>query len=217
LSLLFSCSIFHACDSPSQKKKKLKSPPLEAENPALNRTDQAPKLPVATDHEQTSEKEQTPALDNIQPNNFEAVIKSVEQIDYQLKKLETLDKEANFLNQRIEKVNRYKTLQEKALIPLVNTSNLLKVRRAFIKGTKDMGNQLYTRADVESWEMKNETAAILVFQQIEKIKADRHWEDISKSPITCFRKKNEIIFITPGGFYMLDKVPILADFLKKHL
>ena len=217
MSLLFSFSIFHACDSPSQSEKKLKPSPLEAENPALNRTDQVPKLPVTTDQEQASEKEQAPSSENIQPNNFETVIKSVEQIDYQLKKLETLDQEVNFLNQRIEKVNRYQTLQKKALIPLVDTSNLLKVRRAFIKGTKDMGNQLYTRADVESWEMKNETAAISVFQQIEKIKADRYWEDISKSPITCFRKKNEIIFITPGGFYMLDKVPILADFLKKHL
>lgn len=217
LSLFLSISIFHSCDSSSQSDKQAKSSPLEEENTALNRTDQEPQLPVTTDHPKNKTEEQSSSSDSIRSNQFETVINSLEPIDYQLKKFEILHKEKNFLNPRIEIVNKYKALQKKALLDLVAISGLLQVRRAFIKGTKDLGNRLYTRAEVESWEMKNEAAAISVYQQIEKIKSSHHWEDISKSPITCFRKHNEIVFITPGGFYMLDKVPILADFLKKQL
>ena len=74
-----------------------------------------------------------------------------------------------------------------------------------------MGDNLYPRATIESWEFKNEKSALDSEKEVDYIKENYLWDQISKSPITYFRLKNELIFITPGGFYMLDKVDKLKD------
>jgi hypothetical protein len=157
-------------------------------------------------------------------SNFAEVIKRVEKINYSLKKIEQIEKKENLLTFKIDRINKFRTRinsqredGKKKLIKQVDTLNITKVQRASIKGTIELKKNLYERAVVESWEITNENEATLIFEEIEKLKRTQSWEDISKSPITCFRIRNEIIFITPGGFYMLDKVVKIKDFLKNNL
>lgn len=150
-------------------------------------------------------------------NQFKEVIQNVAKIDYELKEYQEINKSENFLTTRIAFLNSLREDSARTIKPEIKLSNVVQVRSAFIKGTKDLGGHTYTRANVESWEMTNEEAANFAFDQIQQIKNSRNWERISKSPITCFKTKNEIIFITPGGFYMLDKVPIIENYLKENL
>jgi len=163
------------------------------------------------------EKNNKTILNPSSGSKFKEVMEMVNQIDYSLKKFEKLNKSKNFLNNRIKEINEYRKRRQKSLVKQVNITHLNQVQKAFIKGTIDLGNKLYERATIELWEIDSEDHAIEVFKEIEKLKEDYHWEEISKSPITCFRVKNEIVFITPGGFYMLDKVSKIENFLKKNL
>ncbi|MEM9824667.1 MAG: hypothetical protein AAF985_26505 [Bacteroidota bacterium] len=215
---LFSLVIYlQSCEPTETTETKSTTTLTQEESNSINQTDQAPSIPPPSDDQQAQEKAAPTIPQKRKTNQFEKVIRSVEQIDYELKKFAQLKGDQNFLNQQIESVNKYKSRQQRPHIPLVDTSNLLQVRHASIKGTVDLGGKLFTRAEVESWEMKDEAAAIAVEQEIKAIRKTRNWEDISKSPMTYFRKDNEIIFITPGGFYMLDKVPTIVDFLKAAL
>ena len=56
-----------------------------------------------------------------------------------------------------------------------------------------------------------------VAQYLKKLQTGNVWEAISKSPISFVHVENEIVLITPGGFYMLDKVKAIEDFLKAEL
>jgi len=158
-----------------------------------------------------------PALPDQSSQTFEQLMQRVHEIEYVLKEFEKLDVPQNFLNTRIKQINDLRKQSQKPLLTTVNTAHLIQVERAFIKGTVDLGNNLYERATVEYWQIDCENQAIEILKAIEKLKEEYHWEEISKSPITCFRIRNTIIFITPGGFYMLDKVSRIEDFLKKNL
>ncbi len=192
-------------NEPDQAVKESPKKPVEKNEPA-------PK-PVEKDLAERKEAE----IGKAAKNNFEKVIRDVEKIDYVLKKYEELEAKDNFLEDRIEAANERRTIRGKELIPQLKISKIEKIRRASIKGTKDLGNRLYERAEVESWEMKNESEAKSTFKEIDKLSQSTSWEDISKSPITCFRVRNEIIFITPGGFYMLDKVSKIKNFFEENL
>jgi hypothetical protein len=159
----------------------------------------------------------SPADNRPYQSKFEAVCKNSTQINYALKKFEIIDKSDNFLTNKIDRLNKLRSRSNKKLIPTIDISEVQKIRKAFIKGTKDMGNSLYPRADLEAWELSNEAAAIRLFNAVKAIEAAAHWEAISKSPITFFKKNKEVVFITPGGFYMLDKVPIIEKYLKDNM
>ena len=154
------------------------------------------------------EKEST---NSIKPNRFKDAIAGLQEITYKLVSYEELTPDKNFLNERITFLNPYRKNQNKPLIEKVETSDLVTVRRAKVKSTESMGDNLYPRATIESWEFKNEKSALDSEKEVDYIKENYLWDQISKSPITYFRLKNELIFITPGGFYMLDKVDKLKD------
>ena len=197
-----SCDLTHSSDNKTQQKESNKN--------SLNDT-------VEQLESKSSPANNSISEDSTHKNKFEEVIKNVAQIDYALKEYEELDKSKDFLTARINAINKLRTRSEKELIKQVNTTNIIKVRKAFIKGTKELSKNLYERAGIESWEVKNVNEAVSIFSEIEQIQKSNNWEAISKSPITCFRVKNEIIFITPGGFYMLDKVTKIESFLKDNL
>ena len=155
--------------------------------------------------------------ENIPINRFKDAITALDEIKYKLVSYEDLTPDKNFLNERIAFLNPYRKNQNKPLIEEVETSELVTVRRAKVKSTESMGDNLFPRATIESWEFKNEQGALDCEKEIDYIKENYLWDRISKSPITYFRLRNEIIFITPGGFYMLDKVNQLNDCLRDKL
>jgi hypothetical protein len=165
----------------------------------------------------TIEVKEKESAESIPINRFKDAIAGLEEIPYKLVSYEELTPDKNFLNERIAFLNPYRKNQNKPLIEKIETSELARVRRAKVKSTESMGDNLYPRATIESWEFKNEQGALGSEKQVDYIKANYLWDRISKSPITYFRLRNEIIFITPGGFYMLDKVEELKDCLRDKL
>ena len=80
-----------------------------------------------------------------------------------------------------------------------------------------MGDDTYPRANIEAWECTNEAVAVEKLAAIDDLKKNHPWDVINKSPITYWRQGREIVFITPGGFYMLDEVPKIKQFLSEKM
>ncbi|MEO0506755.1 MAG: hypothetical protein AAF090_11435 [Bacteroidota bacterium] len=152
-----------------------------------------------------------------QENTFEAVVGQMTEISYDLNKFEKLTPEDNFLNKRIPVVNRYLKHRNEALEAPLDVSKIKKVERAKVKSTVSLQSNLYPRATLEYWKCHNEKDALDLLARIEVIKERGPWDVVSKSPITYFQKDDFLVFITPGGFYMLDLVPEIEIFLKERL
>ncbi len=153
------------------------------------------------------------------PSNFMEVMEGLEIKTYQLKKYsEEENFEEVFLNTAIDRVNRYRKKDEPE-ISKIDTKDIIMVRKAFVKSTEDMGGNLYPRADIESWEFRTKAAADVIMKAVEGLRdgPGHTWEDISKSPISVLQADNELVFITPGGFYMLDKVGEIKTYIKDNL
>lgn len=91
-------------------------------------------------------------------------------------------------------------------IDTIDTRGITNIMQANIKG-KSTGFR--PRAVVEEWDFVSEQCAmemdanLTALKQVEKGKI---WMNISKSPITFWRKMDKVYFIQPGGFYMLGEV-----------
>jgi len=163
------------------------------------------------------ERKEKKNADSRPTNRFKDAIAGLQEITYKLVSYEELTPDKNFLNERIVFLNPSRKKQNKQLIEEIETSELVTVRRAKVKSTESIGDNLFPRATIESWEFKNEKSASDSKKEVDYIKENYPWDRISKSPITYFRLKKEIIFITPGGFYMLDKVDELKDCISDNL
>lgn len=164
---------------------------------------------------QNTKEEKTPKPTKV--NNFENTVKAMTEIFYELKDYKELLPKDNFMGRRIQYLNSLNQATNKPQIDTLDITKIKTVRNAKVKSTQDMGNQLYPRAYIESWECLDEMAAMELKKAVDVIRNEYSWDEISKSPITYFRKDNELIFITPGGFYMLDKVAEIEEFLVKNL
>ncbi|MEO1485251.1 MAG: hypothetical protein AAFU57_05870 [Bacteroidota bacterium] len=153
----------------------------------------------------------------IQEKTFKTVVKEMTTISYDLKEFEKLTPEDNFLNKRIPVVNRYLKHRNEALEEFLDIAKIKKVERAKVKSKEALQSNLYPRATLEYWECYSENDALDLLARIEVIKERGPWDVVSKSPITYFQKDNFLVFITPGGFYMLDLVPEIETFLKERL
>ena len=150
-------------------------------------------------------------------SNFKSALEKMTAITYELKKYEEVKAGENFMNQRIASINTYRERNDREKIVPIDESGIQTIRKAFVKSTSDMGNRLYPRADIEAWEMVSVAKALEISKAIQAIKDNEGWDEISKSPITFWQQGREIIFITPGGFYMLDRVKEIKDFLIENL
>ncbi|MEL6974544.1 MAG: hypothetical protein AAGL29_04020 [Bacteroidota bacterium] len=148
---------------------------------------------------------------------FKAVVGEMTAISYHLKKFEHLTPEDNFLNARIPVVNSYLEHRGEVLEKPIDVSKIKFVQRAKVKSDVLLGSNLYPRASLEYWECHSEKDAKDLLSRIEIIKERGPWDVVSKSPITYFQKDDFLVFITPGGFYMLDLVPEIETFLKERL
>lgn len=148
---------------------------------------------------------------------FKTVVEGMTEITYALKEFEELTAKDNFLNKRISVVNSYLEHRGQDLEALLDVSKIKTVQRAKVKSSKLLGSNLYPRATLEYWECHTEQDASDLLGRIETIKERGPWDVVSKSPITYFQKDNSLVFITPGGFYMLDLVPEIETFLKERL
>ncbi|MEM8506500.1 MAG: hypothetical protein AAF717_01670 [Bacteroidota bacterium] len=150
-------------------------------------------------------------------NTFKKSIEQMEEIRYFIKAYKEPPVEDHFFVACLERLNRYLEVKDRETEPPIDFSGIKQVRRAKVKSDEEIGASLYPRAMIESWECYSQQDAIVLLQRIDTIRARHPWDVVSKSPITYFRKNNEIVFITPGGFYMLDRVPEIEDFLRTRL
>lgn len=150
-------------------------------------------------------------------NNFKKVIEQMEELRYFIKEYEEPPANDHFFIACLERLNRYLQTKDRETELPIDFSRIKQVRRAKIKSDEEMGKALYPRATIESWECYSQQDAIVLLKRMDTIKARHPWGVVSKSPITYFRKNNEIVFITPGGFYMLHPVPEIEDFIKTRL
>lgn len=154
---------------------------------------------------------------DFQERKFKTVVAQMTAISYDLKKFEELTPEDNFLNARIPVVNGYLERRGEVLEKPLNVSKIKIVQRAKVKSGNAVGSNLYPRATLEYWQCHSQKDAHDLLARIEVIKERGPWDVVSKSPITYFQKDDFLVFITPGGFYMLDLVPEIERFLKERL
>ena len=84
-------------------------------------------------------------------------------------------------------------------------NNIENINYCYIKGTKDLGNKLFARAQIEEFVFKSEECAINLFGFISELKKDDvFWLDVDKSPNSIFRLDNKIFYISAGGHYMMN-------------
>lgn len=152
-----------------------------------------------------------------QDSLIRAMMNRVEEIDYALKAYTEKEASENFLNARIQTLNTYRKMSNKPLIKVIDQSKIDQVFFGRIKGKEEMGKNLFPRAEIEIWACGSQSEAEALSQEIERVKKEAGWDEISKSPITYWQQDNWIVFITPGGFYMLDKVGEIEDYLRREL
>lgn len=141
----------------------------------------------------------------------------VDSIAYLLREFNELDSKDNFLNSRIQYLNKRSKNEINQKINLINHSKIDKVFNAKIKGTQEISDKLYLRAEIEIWECESQNEAEKLSNEVEKLKVEAGWDKISKSPITYWQQDKCLVFITPGGFYMLSEVEKIEDYLRKEL
>lgn len=83
---------------------------------------------------------------------------------------------------------------------------------AFIKGTKDLGGKLFSRAKLEELIFKSEESAIKLVEFLNQLNT---WEDLDKSPSSIFNDENKVYYISSGGFYMKPFYKEIAKEMKK--
>ena len=192
--IILSCLLF-ACQSDHHEKAKEK---------------EVERMVDSIDIERSIEKESFLVSDP-----FKHMVDSLVMDNYRLLSFDSLELNSHFLNKRIDELNRYRKLQEKSMIPPLESRGLRSIRRAKVKGTKDLGGGLYYRANLETWAFEDKISAKKALKEVEQLKEDVPWDEISKSPITFMVIENELVFITPGGFYMLDEAERLKAFLEE--
>lgn len=153
-------------------------------------------------------------------NNDSLILDILNQMDsifYSLKEYNKLKVEDNCLNHRIQYLNKRFKNTDNQNINLIDHSKLDKIFYAKIKGSKQISSRLYPRAEIEIWECGSPRKAEQLSKEIEQLKQQVAWSKISKSPITYWQQGKWIVFITPGGFYMLDEVGIIKDYLSRKM
>lgn len=147
---------------------------------------------------------------------FKNTLSRIDEIGFEMKHYQVLDIKDNFLSKEILRINHFNKIVDKPSIKEIRILDIVKVERAFIKGTKDLGNRTFERADVECWQLKSMDSTVSVIGQIQRIESCC-WNQISKSPISYFRIDDKILFIKSGGFYMLDRVQAIGEFFTKSM
>lgn len=150
-------------------------------------------------------------------HDFQSVMENMHSITYELKEYKELPASNNFLNTTVRRHNKLNVSMGKAAFSLVDERKIKQVIFAKVKSIQDMGGNVFPRADIEIWTCANQTEAESLASEVEKIKEEAGWDRISKSPITYWQQGKRLVFITPGGFYMLDKVAGIEEYLKSNL
>lgn len=82
-------------------------------------------------------------------------------------------------------------------------SSIVMMNYAYVKGEKDLGNMLYSRARIDEYVFKSNECAELFDSNIKRVlQDDRAWYEIDKAPTSIYREENRVYFITAGGWYM---------------
>lgn len=207
LLFLFACQTAEQKPEPSTTTE---TPPLEK---AADTKQQNPTATSSTEAEQRAKKMVSDA--NLQANKFKSILIQMGSINYQLKNFKELPPEQTNMNGYIRLANK----GGKYNAALIDMSGVRIIRRAFIKGIKPTkpGGDTYNRADIEAWECTDEQTAKGKIEAFDALKKEIPWDVVSKSPITYWRDGSQVLFIVPGGFYMLDEVPKIQKFLEEKM
>jgi len=148
--------------------------------------------------------------------SFKEAVDSLIEISYHLKEFDTIIGDETLLNTSIIRLKTQGTYRNIDKIDVVNVSNVEMFYSAGIERETAIGSFI-PRAYLECWECKDEQSASEILADIDYIKENFYWDVISKSPITYWQQGERLLFVVPAGFYMLDEVPVIKDFITARL